>query len=65
VTADSPDSDEPLGDQLDEAIAKVRRELEILMSPSSIGAGSDDRGVIADLQKELAELEDARANLRS
>jgi hypothetical protein len=55
--------DEPLRPQLDVAIARVRRELEILESPSSIGGRPDDGGVIAALQKELAELEDARAGL--
>ncbi len=57
------DQDEPLRPQLDVAIAKVRRELEILEAPSSIGGGADDRSVVADLRKELAELEAARAGL--
>jgi hypothetical protein len=58
--ADDED-DRPLDEQLIEARDKVRRELEILRSPSSIGGGADNRGVIADLEKELAELEDALA----
>ena len=57
------DSDEPLRQQLDEAIARVRRELEILRSPSSIGGGADNRSVVADLEKELGELEEARAGV--
>jgi hypothetical protein len=57
------DSDEPLRPQLDEAIARVRRELEILRSPSSIGGGADNRSVVADLEKELRELEEARAGV--
>jgi hypothetical protein len=57
------DSDEPLRPQLDAAIAKVRRELEILEAPSSIGGRPDDGGVVAALRKELAELETARAGL--
>jgi hypothetical protein len=57
------DQEAPLGEQLNEAIDRVRRELEILQSPSTIGAAADDRSVIADLEKELAELEDALANL--
>lgn len=57
------DSETPLRDQLDEAIAKVRRELEILQSPSSIGGGADNRQVIAELQAELLELREARANV--
>ena len=58
-----PDPETPLREQLDEAIARVRRELEILRSPSSIGGGSDDRGVIADLEAELVELREARARV--
>ena len=57
------DSEKPLRDQLDEAIDKVRRELEILHSPSSIGGGSNDGSVIADLEKELRELQEARSNV--
>jgi hypothetical protein len=57
------DSDRPLRDQLDEAIDRIRRELEILESPSSIGGGADSRSVVADLRKELRELEEARANV--
>ncbi len=55
--------DEPLRPQLDVAIERVRRELEILEAPSSIGGGADDRSVVAALRQELAELEDARAGL--
>jgi hypothetical protein len=57
------DSEVPLRDQLDEAIARVRRELEILMSPSSIGGGADNRSAIRDLETELQELRDARQGL--
>jgi hypothetical protein len=57
------EADEPLRPQLDAAIDKVRRELEILEAPSSIGGPPDDGSVIADLRKELAELEAARAGL--
>ena len=58
------ESDLPLRQQLDEAIARVRRELEILQAPSSIGGGSDDRGVMSELEEELRQLEQARAELR-
>ena len=58
------ESEEPLREQLDEAIARVQRELEILIAPSSIGGGADNRSVIADREKELAELREARANVR-
>ncbi len=56
-------SETPLRDQLDEAIDRVRRELEILESPSSIGGGADSRSVVAALQSELRELQEARAGL--
>ena len=58
-----PESDKPLREQLNDAIARVRRELEILQSPSSIGGGADNREVIADLEKELRELQEARAGV--
>lgn len=54
--------DEPLREQLIEARDRIRRELEILRSPSSIGGGADSRSVIAALQSELAEIEAALAN---
>ena len=55
--------DTSLRRELTEAIEKVRRELEILAAPSSIGGKPDDRSVIADLEAELRALEEARANL--
>jgi len=57
------DSEQPLRQQLDDAIAVVQRELEILRSPSSIGGGADNRSVIADLETELLALREARANV--
>jgi hypothetical protein len=56
------DNDEPLREQLTEARDRIRRELEILISPSSIGGGADSRSVIAALEQELAEIEAALAN---
>lgn len=56
------DSDESLRQQLTEARDKIRRELEILLTPSSIGGGADDRGVIAELEAELTQIEEALAN---
>ena len=56
-------SDKPLREQIDEAIDRIRRELEILESPSTIGGRSDDCSVLADLRKELAELQAARADV--
>ena len=60
-TRDMPDPEKPLREQLDDAIGRVRRELEILRSPSSIGGGSDDRAVIGELERALQALEEARA----
>jgi hypothetical protein len=57
------ESELPLREQLQDAIARVRRELEILAGPSSIGGGSDDGSVVAALEKELRELESALAGL--
>ncbi len=57
------DSETPLREQLDEAIGRVRRELEILRSPSTIGGGPDDRSVIAELEAELDALQEARARV--
>jgi hypothetical protein len=57
------ESEKPVREELTEAIDKVRRELEILRSPSSIGGGADSRSVIADLEAELQALRQARAEL--
>lgn len=57
------DPETPLRQQLDEAIATLRRELEILRSPSTIGGGADNRAVIAELEAELHELREARAQV--
>jgi hypothetical protein len=56
------DSDEPIKEQLVDARDRIRRELEVLMAPSSIGGGADSRSVIAALETELREIEDALAN---
>ena len=56
------DSDAPLHDQLIEARDRLRRELEILRAPSSIGGAPDSRSVVAALEQELREIEDALAN---
>ncbi len=56
------DSERPLREQLAEAIDRVRRELEILRSPSSIGGGADNRSVVTALETELHD-EDARATV--
>jgi hypothetical protein len=55
-------SEKPIHEQLVEARDKIRRELEILISPSSIGGGADNRSVIAELQDELRQIEEQLAN---
>ncbi len=57
------DSDSRIREELTDAINKVRRELEILQAPSSIGGPPDNGSVIADLEKELQRLLEARADL--
>ncbi len=59
---DMSTSEEPLRPQLIEARDRLRRELEILLAPSSIGGSPDNRSVIADLETELREIEQALAN---
>ena len=56
------ESEKPLREQLLEARDKIRRELEILSSPSSIGGGADNRSVIAALESELGQIEEELAN---
>ena len=47
------ESEKALREELTQAIEKVRREIDILRSPSTIGAGADSRSVIVDLETEL------------
>jgi hypothetical protein len=54
--------DDSLTDQLIAARDKLRRELEILISPTNVGGGADNREVIAQLQAELRQIETALAN---
>jgi hypothetical protein len=54
--------DRELKAQLVEARDKLRRELEILISPTNVGGGADNREAIALLQAELRQIEDALAN---
>ena len=55
-------TDAELRQQLIEARDKLRRELEILISPTNVGGGADNREAIALLQDELRQIEDALAN---
>jgi len=54
--------DQDLHNQLIEARDKLRRELEILISPTSTGGGADNREAISELQAELRQIETALAN---
>jgi hypothetical protein len=54
--------DRELKAQLVEARDKLRRELEILISPTNVGGGADNREAISLLQAELRQIEDALAN---
>ena len=48
--------------QLIEARDKLRREIDILTSPTSIGGGADNREAIALLTAELRQIEAALSN---
>jgi hypothetical protein len=55
------ETDRELRSKLTEAREKLRRELEILKSPSTGGGGADNRSAIAALEAELQQVEDALA----
>ncbi len=57
------ESDKPLREQMTEAMAKIRHQIERLRSGPTIGGPSDDRSVIADLEAEYEGLKAARARL--
>ena len=57
------ESDEPLRQQIDEAMEVIRHQLELLREGPSMGGPSDDRDVIAGLEAELEQLKEARAGL--
>ena len=57
---DDAEDTRPLRDQLIEARDRVRHQLETLAPGSAYGT-PDNRGVMAELEKELAELEEAIA----
>jgi hypothetical protein len=54
-------TDKTLRAELVEARDRLRRELEILQSPSTIGGSADNRSVIAALRSELDQIEAALA----
>jgi len=57
------ESDKPLRDQMTDAMAQIRRQIDLLRSGPTIGGPSDDRSVIADLEAEYEGLKQARAAL--
>jgi hypothetical protein len=57
------DSEKPLGQQMTEAMEKIRHQLDLLRAGPTIGGPSDDRSVIADLEAEFEGLREARARL--
>ena len=59
----SEESDQPLREQIDDAMERIRAQLELLREGPTIGGPSDDRSVIADLEAEYAALKEARAGL--
>lgn len=61
--SESSETNQQLRQELTEAIDKVRRELEILQAPSSIGGPPDNGSVIAELEDELRRLQQAKADL--
>lgn len=56
-------SDKPLRQQIDDAMATIRHQLERLREGPTIGGPSDDRSVIAGLEAEYLALKEARTGL--
>lgn len=57
------ESDKPLRQQIDDAMAAIRKQIERLREGPTMGGPSDDRSVIADLQAEYQALAEVRTNL--
>ncbi len=57
------ESDEPLRQQIDDAMAAIRHQLERLRDGPTMGEPSDDRTVIAELEAEYQALKEARSGL--
>jgi hypothetical protein len=57
------ESDKPLRQQIDDAMAAIRHQLERLREGPTIGGPFDDRSVIADLEAEYRALKAARVGL--
>jgi hypothetical protein len=60
----SQQSQEPLREELEAAIVKVRHQIEVQqISDHYVGSGSITAEAIGELRAELAQLEDALTNL--
>ncbi len=57
------ESDEPLRQQIDDAMAAIRHQLERLREGPTLGEPSDDRTVIAELEAEYQALKQSRKGL--
>jgi len=57
------ESDKPLRQQIDDAMAAIRHQLERLREGPTMGGPSDDRSVIADLEAEYQALKEARVGV--
>jgi hypothetical protein len=59
------ESEKSMREQLREARANVRRQIEIANMHNGGSRRPDNRSVIVDLETELAQIEDAIRNLRA
>jgi len=57
------ESDKPLREQIDDAMAAIRHQLERLREGPTMGGPSDDRSVIAALEAEYQALKETRAGV--
>lgn len=57
------ESDKPLRQQIDDAMAAIRLQLERLSEGPTMGGPSDDRSVILDLEAEYQALKEARVRV--
>jgi hypothetical protein len=57
------ESEKPLRQQIDDAMATIRQQLDRLREGPTMGGPSDDRSVIADLEAEYQRLKEARRGL--
>lgn len=55
--------DKPLKEQINEAMAAISRQLEILRAGPNLGGPDDNGALIAELEAEYQELKAAKANL--